>query len=335
MKKNTQWLLARYPKGPFTPRELEWRESPLQPIQEGMVRVKTKLLSLDPTNRVWMTDKDTYMPGLKIGDVMRGICIGTVEESRHSSFKQGAVVQGLWGWQSHYTTTGDDLALLPDLPPALPLTAHFGLLGHIGIAAHYGIMQIGKPKPGETVLVSAASGAVGSLAGQIARLCGARVVGIAGSDEKCRKIQEELQFDAAINYKKTPMKEGLERCCPNGVDVYFDNVGGWILDAALGAMNNYGRVIFSGMITEYNKEQPETRLSNVVNIVTKRLLLKGFISLDHMDYAAKAYSDLVSWSQQKKIRYQVDVRNGLENAPAALRSLFDGSNNGKLIIEVA
>lgn len=335
MKKNAQWLLAKYPKGQFTASELEWHESPLQPMQEGMVRVRTKLLSLDPTNRVWMTGKDNYMPALRIGDVMRGICIGIVEESYHPSFEHGALVQGLWGWQSHYITTGEDLSPLPPLPASLPLSAHFGLLGHIGLTAHYGIMEIGRPKPGETVVVSAASGAVGSLAGQIAKLCGARVVGIAGSDEKCRKIQEELKFDAAINYKKTPIKEGFERCCPNGIDVYFDNVGGWILDAALGAMNNYGRVIFSGMITEYNKELPETRLSNLVEIVTKRLLLKGFICLDHLDYAEKAYSDLITWSQQQKIRYQVDIRNGLKNAPAALRSLFDGSNNGKLIIEVA
>ncbi len=334
MKKNVQWLLTKYPGGRLTSEELRWNEVSLEPLQEKMVSVKTRFLSLDPTNRVWMDDKDTYLPGLKIGDVMRGICIGTVEASHNPLFKQGDTVYGLWGWQSYYTTDGSDLVLLPDLPEMLPLTAHLGLLGHIGITAHYGILELGRPKAGDTVVVSAAAGAVGSLAGQIAKLQGAYVVGVAGTDRKCEWLTGELQFDAAINYKRSSVAASLAELCPGGIDIYFDNVGGEILDAALGVMKDFGKVVISGMITEYNN-QNGTKFSNMVNIVTKRLLCKGFICLDHMDHAEKAYPDLINWSIQNKIRYQVDVRKGLENAPTALNALFEGSNNGKLIIEVA
>lgn len=226
--------------------------------------------------------------------------------------------------------------VLPPLPPSLPLSAHFGLLGHIGITAHYGMLEIAMPRVGDTVVISAASGAVGSLAGQIATLSGAHVIGIAGSDEKCRRLTQELNFDSALNYKTTNVSEALSQLCPDGIDIYFDNVGGVILDAALGAMKVNGKVIFSGMISEYNKERSApTGLTNITEIISKRLSCKGFICLDHMDHAEKAFTDLITWHLQNKIQYQVDVRSGLENAPDALNALFDGSNAGKLIIEVA
>ena len=334
MKMNQQWLVANHPVGAIQTSDFIWNESTLAHLGEGMVQIRTIYLSLDPTNRVWLFKEDTYLPALQQGNVMRGLCIGKVTASDHPTFKVGDIVQGLWGWQSYHTSDGSDVSLLPALP-GLPLTAHFGLLGHIGIAAHYGMLGIGKPKAGETVVVSAAAGAVGSLAGQIAKLQGAYVVGIAGSDEKCRRLTEDLKFDAAINYKKGSIKESLERQCPKGIDVYFENVGGEILDAVLGRINNYGRIVGCGLISLYNQSTPGLHLTNIGQLFMRSVLLQAFICLDQLDTAEKIYSDLLEWHKAGKLQYQVEQVNGLENAPATLQKFFNGSNKGKLIIKVS
>lgn len=333
MDVNQQWLVARYPEGPLRLEDFTWRESPVEPLGAGMVRTRVLYVSLDPTNRVWFSE-GTYLPPLAVGDVMRAACIGVVEASRDPAHQPGDLVLGFLGWQSYATTDGSDLTVLPPLP-GLPLTAHFGLLGHIGLSAYHGMLEIGNPQAGETVVVSAAAGAVGSLAGQIAKIRGARVVGIAGSAEKCRRITHDLGFDAAINYNTDVVRKCLKKLCPDGIDVYFDNVGGTVLDAALGEINNFGRVVACGMMTEYNETGQGTTFRNLSNLVNRRVSLQGFIVLDHLDLAQKAYPELIAWHTAGKLDYAVDLVQGLQNVPAALGRLFDGTNSGKLIAQVA
>jgi hypothetical protein len=242
-------------------------------------------------------------------------------------------VRGLLGWQQYALSDGRGLALVPD-DPALPLTAHLALLGHIGQTAYFGLLEIGRPQPGETLVVSAAAGAVGSLVGQIGKLHGCHVVGIAGSDEKCRWIVEELGFDGAVNYRTQDLGAGLERLCPRGIDVDFENVGGAILDAILARINLRARVVICGLIAQYNATGAVPGPYNFQQILMQRARVEGFIVSDFAARAAEANDALRRWHAQGKLKYRADVVDGLRNAPAALNRLFDGSNAGKLIVRV-
>jgi NADPH-dependent curcumin reductase CurA len=313
--------------------DFEWHEEPVPAPGEGELLIRNLYLSLDPTNRGWMTDRETYLPPVAIGDVMRGTAIGIVEESRNASFKQGAIVQGLLGWQEYAISNGTALTVLPN-NPALPLTAYFGLFGHIGLTAYFGLLDIGKPKEGETLVISAAAGATGSLVGQIGKIEGCRVVGIAGGAEKCRWLTEELGFDAAIDYKNESVVEGLKRHCPKGVDVYFENVGGQILDDVLTQINLKARIVLCGLISQYNATEPVPGPYNFINILIKRARVEGFIVIDYLSRAQEAIADLSKWYSEGKIKYRVEVVEGLDQAPKALNRLFDGSNKGKLIVKL-
>jgi NADPH-dependent curcumin reductase CurA len=332
-KVNRQWLLAARPTGPIKVSDFKFVEQPLPILNEGEVLVRNLLLSLDPTNRVWMQASESYLPPVGIGEVMRGGTIGVVEQSRNAAFKEGMHVQGLLGWQDYAVNDGTGLTPLPS-DPSIPLTAFFGLFGHIGLTAYFGLLDVGKPRSGETLVVSAAAGATGSLVGQIGKIKGCRVVGIAGTEEKCRWLTDELGFDAAINYKSEPVLEALKRKCPAGIDVYFDNVGGEILDAALGLINQKARVVLCGLISQYNAVEPVPGPYNFSNILVKRARIEGFIVIDYMNRAQEAMADLGRWLAEGKIKYRVDVVEGLERAPEALGKLFDGSNVGKLVVQL-
>jgi len=319
--------------GTFKDSDFEWAQEPLQALNDGELLVHNQYLSLDPTNRGWANEVDTYLPAVKLGDVMRGGGIGVVEESRNPNFKAGDHVSGLLGWQEYAVTGGAGLTKLPD-NPAIPLTAYMGLFGHIGLTAYYGLLEIGKPKAGETLVVSAAAGAVGSLVGQIGKIIGCRVVGTAGSDEKCRWLAEELGFDAAINYKKDNVLEALKRACPNGIDVYFENVGGEILDAVLALINIGARISLCGLISQYNATERVPGPYNLVMLIVKRARIEGFLVTDYTDRAQEAMAQLGRWLMESKIKYRVDVVEGLEQAPSAVNKLFDGSNQGKLVVKI-
>ena len=299
---------------------------------EGKVLVRNLYLSLDPTNRGWAS-MDTYLPAVAIGDVMRGIGIGAVEKSRHSKFQEGNIVQGMLGWQQYALSDGAGLTVLPK-NPNIPLTAYFGLFGHIGLTAYYGLLDVGRPKAGETLVVTAAAGAVGSIAGQIGKIKGCRVVGIAGSDEKCRWITQDLGFDAAVNYKKEPVLESLKKHCPNGIDIDFENVGGEILDNVLALINLKGRIVLCGLISQYNADRPVPGPYNFANILVRRARVEGFIVLDYLDRAQEAMTELGKWLMEGRIKYRVEVIEGIEQAPRAVNKLFDGSHQGKLIIKL-
>lgn len=330
---NAAWHLVRRPDGLLKDGDMEWRESELPPLGEGEVLVSQELLSLDPTNRVWMNDADSYLPRLPLGSVMRGIGIGSVAASRHPKYAAGDTVQGLLGWQKFYQGPAETMTKLPPIP--LPVEAHFGLLGHIGLTAYFGLTEIGKSKAGETLVVSAAAGAVGSLAGQIGKILGMHVVGIAGGDKKCAWLTNELGFDATIDYKSVDLNQELSRLCPNGVDVYFDNVGGRTLEAVLNHINQHARIVACGMISQYNAQHPEPGPSNLGAIISQRATIQGFIVMDFLNRAMEAAMKLISWHMSGKLNYRVDMVEGLEKAPEALNRLFRGENQGKLVVRVA
>jgi NADPH-dependent curcumin reductase CurA len=331
VKVNRQWRLAARPVGLIKDSDFKLIEQPVQTPGEGEVLIRNLYLSIDPTNRGWI-ERDTYLPAVGIGEVMRGGTIGVVEQSRNPRFQEGAIVQGLLGWQNYAISDGNGLTTLPH-DESIPLTAYFGLFGHIGLSAYFGLLDVGKPKAGETLVVSAAAGAVGSLVGQIGKIKGCRVVGIAGGEEKCRWLTDELGFDAAIDYKSESVLEGLKRHCPDGIDVYFENVGGKILDAALSQINIRARIVLCGLISQYNATEPVPGPYNFANILVKRARVEGFIVMDYLNRAQEAVTELAKWLAEGKIKYRVDVVEGIENAPHALNMLFDGSNKGKLIVK--
>ncbi|MGE0882437.1 MAG: NADP-dependent oxidoreductase [Blastocatellales bacterium] len=329
---NHQWRLAARPEGLIKETDFTWTEETVPEIQDGQLLVHNLYLSLDPTMRMWAT-RDTYLPAVKIGEVMRGTTIGIVEESRNPKFKVGDHVSGLLGWQKYAVTDGKGINVLPNLP-GVPLTAHFGLFGHIGMTAYFGLLDIGKPQPGETLVVSAAAGAVGSLVGQIGKIKGCRVVGIAGADDKCKWIVDELGFDAAINYKTENVYEALKKHCPNGIDIDFENVGGEIMDAVLAQINLRARIVLCGLISGYNATQPVPGPYNFANILVQRARIEGFIVLDYAPRAMECMTELGQWLKEGKIKYRIDEVDGLKSAPMALNRLFEGTNIGKLVVRI-
>lgn len=332
-KINRQWRLAARPVGLIKDSDFTWTQEAVPELTDGQILVQNKYISLDPTNRVWVTDVPSYLPPVGIGEVMRGGAIGEVLESRDPAFAVGAHVQGLLGWQDYYVGAGQGLQTLPNMP-GVPLTAFMGLFSHIGLTAYFGLLDITNPKAGETLVVSAAAGAVGSLVGQIGKIKGMHVVGIAGSDDKCRWIVDELGFDAAINYKTENVLERLKTLCPNGIDVDFENVGGTILDNVMSLMNLHGRISLCGLISGYNSETPVPGPYNFPQIIGKRLRVEGFVVLDYYSRAQEAMNDLGQWLMQGKLKYKIDEVDGLDKAPHALNKLFAGENTGKLVVKV-
>ena len=328
---NRQWILKRRPVGEIKAGDLELVEMPIPDPGPGEVLVRTLYLSLDPTNRIWMSDMEQYMPPVQLGEVMRGGTIGIVERSNNADLKPGDVVSGFAGWQEYSIAAGGQK--LPQSGP-LPVTANMSVLGATGATAYFGLLDLGKPKPGETVVVSAAAGAVGSIVGQIARLKGCRAVGIAGSDEKCRHVVKDLGFDACINYRKENIREALKRACPNGIDVDFENAGGEILDAVMEQINMKARIVLCGMISMYNSKEPP-RGPALTNLLMKRARIEGFIILDYFARFGEFHADMSKWLADGKIRYDVHVVKGIENALSALNLLFTGGNTGKLLVQVS
>ena len=333
---NRSWRLRQRPEGVIDENDLELVTDEIPEIQEGQVLAKTIYFSLDPTNRIWMSDIDQYMEPVEIGDIMRaGGSLAIVEESKVPHVKVGDIVQGGMhgGWQEYFIIPGEEAAAIP-LVESIPLTALISVLGFTGPTAYFGFLDIGQPKKGETVVVSAAAGAVGSIVCQIAKIKGCRVVGIAGSDEKCNWLKNDLKVDEVINYKKDDILESLKEKCPEGIDIYFENVGGETLDAALTLMNNYGRIPVCGLISMYNDwETPGPKMFR--NILMKRLTVKGFLVSDYLDRYAESLQSLSEWMAEGKIQYKVDIVEGIENAPSAVNKLFTGENTGKLVIKVS
>ena len=329
---NLQVRLAARPKGLPKDSDFQFTEEVIPQPGEEEVLVRQTLLSLDPAMRGWMNDVKSYAPPIGIGEVMRGLGVGEVVESRHPSFSPGDVVSGLLGWQRYAVAGEKDLNRIP---PGVPPILALGPLGMTGMTAYFGLLDVGAAKPGETVLVSGAGGAVGSMVGQIAKIHGCRAVGIAGTDDKCRWITEELGFDAAINYKTAPdLHQEIRGACPKGIDVYFDNVGGDILDTALRSLAMHARVVICGAISQYNATEPVKGPSNYLNLLVQRARMEGFLVFDYRARFPEAQAEMGRWIAEGKLHHREDIVEGLENAPKALLRLFDGSNRGKLVVRI-
>jgi NADPH-dependent curcumin reductase CurA len=330
-----RWVLKHRPVGDISPSDLDFIEEPIRGLAEGEVLVRTVYLSLDPTNRIWMSDRDQYMPPVQVGETMRGGGVGVVEASRSERFKVGEVVNpGLTGWASHIIVSDHHLHHVHTVP-GVPLTATLSVLGATGLTAWVGMLDIGKPKAGETVVVSAAAGAVGSIAGQLAKLRGARVIGIAGGKAKCDWLTGELGLDGAIDYKSQDVGAALDRLCPNGVDVNFENVGGAVMDAVFSRMNNFGRMALCGMISTYNTSGAIPGPADFGRILMHRLLVKGFIVSDHLDRAGEAMAEITPLVASGRLQWKTHVVDGLENAASAVGLLFSGAHDGKLLVRVS
>ncbi|MDR3498814.1 MAG: NADP-dependent oxidoreductase [Parvibaculum sp.] len=332
---NRQFRLKSRPVGRIKTSDFDLVEARIPEPGAGEALVRNLYLSLDPTNRIWMSDMDQYMPPVKIGEVMRGGGIGVVVKSNSSAYQVGDHVSGLVGWQD-YTIAGEKpeqrMGVIPKGLP-VPLTAMMGACGMTGLTAYFGLLELGMPKPGETVVVSAAAGAVGSVVGQIAKIKGCRAVGIAGGPDKCKWLTDELGFDAAVDYKRAGWKEELARATPNGIDVNFENVGGEIMEAVMARMNLFSRMPLCGMISGYNTGEPMR--GDFGPILMKRIAIRGFIVIDFMAKYAEGSRQLAEWVAQGKIKHRETIVDGLEQAPTAVNKLFDGENMGKLIVKLA
>ena len=330
---NRQLRLKTRPEGDVSLDNFDLVEQPVPELKDGEVLVRTLYLSMDPTNRVWMRDIPQYLPPVAIGETMRALGLGRVVASRSPRYAEGDLVQGLTGWQDYLVLHQDTPGYVrPPADPGIPLPTLLGACGMSGVTAYYGMTDIAPVQPGETLVVSAAAGSVGSIAGQIGKIHGARVVGIAGGADKCRYLVDELGFDAAVDYKAADFKQQLKAATPDGVHVNFENVGGEVMKAVLGRMNIGGRVALCGLIAGYNSEQrPHDDFSP---FIMKRLTMRGFLVLDYTK-TKEAVHAITGWIREGKLKTEETVAEGLENAPIVLNRLFDGSHRGKLVLHVS
>ncbi len=332
---NHRFVLRNRPEGRIDESTFELVQEPVPEITDGEALVRTRWISLDPTNRAWIGSEPTYLPPVAIGETMRAVGLGQVVASKHETYREGQLVQGMIGWQE-WAVVSDARPLMP-VPevPGVSTSAYLGVLGVTGLTAWVGLKDIGRPQPGETVLVSAAGGAVGSVVGQIAKIQGARVVGVAGGSEKCALLTKRLGFDAAVNHRAADWQEQLAAATPDGIDVDFENVGGEIMDAVFGRLNLRARVVLCGLISSYNDTQPPAGPRNFRRLLVQRVLLQGFIVLDHLHRLPEAAGELSGWMREGKLEPLETVVEGFEQLPNAINMLFDGANVGKLVVRVA
>ena len=330
---NRMVKLARRPVGLTKHDDFTLADGPVPEPRDGEFRVKIEYISLDPAMRGWVSEGKSYVPPVGIGEVMRGYAAGIVEESKNPGFKPGDAVQGLFGVQKYALSTGSGVVKVDTT--IAPLQRWIGGLGMPGWTAYFGLLEVGQPKPGETVVVSAASGAVGSIVGQIAKIKGCRAVGIAGGAEKCRYVTQELGFDACVDYKGGNLAADLKGAAPDGVDVYFENVGGEILDTVLMRMNRFGRIPVCGLISAYNATSVPPGPKNLRAVLTQRLRMQGLIVFDWADRVPEAITQLGAWYKEGKLKIREDVREGgLDTFSDVLNLLYTGGNLGKLVLKV-
>ncbi len=333
---NRRFLLRERPTGRIDAGTFELVEEAVPEIGDGEALVRARWISLDPTNRAWIGETPTYLPPVAIGEVMRAGGLGEVVASNSPDYRVGQLVQGLLGWQDYVIASASaPMMAVPELPGVSP-SYFLGVLGMTGLTAYVGMFDIGEPQPGETVVVSAAAGAVGSVAGQLAKIRGARVVGIAGGQRKCALLTDELGFDAAVDYKAADWREQLKAATPGGIDVDFENVGGEIMEAVFARLNIRARVALCGLISGYNDDASAVSAGprNFGNLLIQRVHLEGFIVLDHFGRAGEIVPQLAGWMAEGKLRAQETVVDGFEQLPVAINMLFDGENTGKLVVKL-
>ena len=333
---NRMAKLAERPFGMVKRENFSIEEGPLPEPGDGEFRVKVEYVSIDPAMRPWMNDGPSYVPPVAIGEVMRALASGTVDASNHPDYTEGDAVSGLFGVQQYAISNGQGVAKLDT--SLASLERWIGGLGMPGTTAYFGLLEIGQPKEGETVVVSAASGAVGGIVGQIAKIKGCRAVGIAGGPQKCAYLTDELGFDAAIDHRaagdEKAMAAALKEACPKGIDVYFDNVGGYTLDAVLTRINLHARIAICGMISEYNETEPALAPRPTRALLVNRARMQGLIVFDWIARYQEGRTQMAAWIKDGRIKYREDVMEGIENMPAAMLRLFSGKNFGKQLVKV-
>ncbi|MEZ4775711.1 MAG: NADP-dependent oxidoreductase [Bacteroidia bacterium] len=332
MSTNRQIKLAARPFG--LPKRSDWEitDAPVPVPAEGEVLIQIMYISLDPAMRGWMNDRKSYIRPVAIGEVMRAGTVGKVISSHNPKYREGDHVYGSLGVQQYAISDGTGLTKVD--PNLLPLPTYLGALGIAGLTAYFGLLDICNPKEGETLVVSGAAGSVGEIAGQIGKLKGCRVVGIAGGPEKCRYITEELGFDEAIDYKNEAVRAGLKRTCPDGIDIYFDNVGGEILDEVLAKINFKARISLCGAISQYNATTLVPGPANYASLIINRAKMEGFIVFDYASRYMEAIPELAGWIMQGKLKTRQHIEEGIDNFPEVFLKLFSGENQGKLILKV-
>lgn len=330
---NQQFLLAARPVGEIKPTDFELVDASVPVPAAGEVLVEARYLALEPAMKGWMEARVDYVAPLQIGDVMRGNGIGCVVESKHADYPVGSLVTGSLGWQRYLVSDGRSVPLQP-VPAGIEPTTALNVLGITGLTAYFGMLDIGRPQAGETVLVSGAAGATGSVAGQLARIAGARVIGIAGGKDKCDWLVGELGFAAAIDYKSEDVPARVAQLCPAGLNVYFDNVGGEILDIALAKLANRARVVLCGGISRYNETGSIPGPENYFNLIYRRARMEGFIVIDYARRFGEAIQAMVAHLESGELRHRETVLTGFEQLPRALMHLFSGDNIGKQLVEV-
>ena len=329
---NKQWRLKARPIGEPSADTWEYTETELPTITDGELLIKIEYISMDPAMRGWLNDAKSYIPPVQIGEVMRAGTVGKVIESKHVKFAVGDYVVGHNGVQSYAVSDGTGLHKID--PSIAPLSYYLGVLGMPGMTGYFGLLKTGEPKAGETVVVSGAAGAVGGLVGQIAKSKGCRVVGIAGGAEKCKFLVDELGFDAAIDYKNENVKKALKETCPKGVDVYFDNVGGDILNDVLTQINLHARIVICGAISQYNTTTEVKGPSNYLSLLVNRARMEGIVVFDNIKEYPTAMKDIAGWIQSGDIKVKDHIVEGIETFPDTLMMLFKGENFGKLVLKV-
>lgn len=334
MAVNRQWILSRRPVGDIRDGDLVWREDPVPKAKKGEVVVRTEWLSLDPTNRLWMSDADQYMPPVPLGAPMRGFIVGKVVDSGADAFEVGSYAMGIGSWSEYAVTPAAMLTPVPEVK-GIPRKDVFGQFGIVAPTAYFGLLEIGAPRIGETLVVSGAAGAVGCIAVQLGKAWGCKVVGIAGGKDKCDWVRNELGADAVIDYKHENVKARLQDLCPEGVDIYFDNVGGDTLNTLMAKMNLFGRIIQCGMISSYNNEGGYDVPKNYPLILMQRLRVQGFIVIDYAARFPEAIRALSKLHLEGRMKWRQHEIEGLEQADKAVRMLYTGGNTGKLMIKVA
>jgi hypothetical protein len=334
--RNRQWLLAERPQGMIKESDFSWNETSVPTLKDGQVLVRNLAFSFDPTQRGWMS-MDTYMPAIPLGQTMKAGTVGQVVESKRPGFAKGDLVQGLFGWEDYTVNGGEGLMGLQKLPRGTDPILALSLLGTTGLTAYFGTLAVGTAKAGETFVVSGAAGATGSVSGMIAKIKGCRVVGIAGGREKCDWLLKEAGFDAAIDYKNENVGEALTKHCPKGIDVYFDNVGGEILDHALARLADHARVVLCGAISQYNNlgERNPVGPKNYFNLILHGARMEGFLVFHFLPRYPEAIAEMSKWYAEGKLKNQTDLQQGLENAPKTIIRLFTGANFGKQLLKLA
>ena len=329
---NRQFLLAKRPIGAATRDTFTYQEIPVAQPEDGQIVVSNEYLSLDPAMRGWMNEGKSYIPPVGLGEVMRALGVGKIIASKHPAFAVGDYVNGALGVQDYFV--GEPRGFYKVDPTLAPLPVYLSALGMTGMTAYFALLDVGAPKAGDTVVLSGAAGAVGSIAGQIAKIKGCRVIGIAGGADKCKFLIDELGFDGVIDYKNEDVHAGLKRECPKGVNVYFDNVGGDILDAVLSRLALKARVVICGAISQYNNKEAVKGPANYLSLLVNRARMEGFVVMDYAAQFAAAGQEMAGWMAKGQLQSREDIVEGLETFPETLMKLFSGENFGKLVLKV-